>query len=92
MSKITTVTHEQIVDWCRNHIASLLDFPVERIPADAEFDSFGLDSAAAVSLVVDLEEWLGTEVSPSLLFEFPTVQGLAGEILRLRDAKVQVAA
>lgn len=92
MSTLATVTHDQIVEWCRQHIATLLDFPVERIPADAEFDSFGLDSAAAVSLVVDLEEWLGAEVSPSLLFEFPTVQALAGEVLRQRDAKLQVAA
>lgn len=89
----SAVTHDQIVDWCRQHIATLLDFPVERIPVDAEFDTFGLDSAAAVSLVVDMEEWLGTEVSPSLLFEFPTIQLVAGEIIRQREAaKAQVAA
>lgn len=93
MTTLATVTHDQIVDWCRQHIAALLDFPIERVPVDAEFDSFGLDSAAAVSLVVDLEEWLGTEVSPSLLFEFPTIQAVAGEIIRQRDAaKAQVAA
>jgi acyl carrier protein len=85
MTTLATVTHDQIVDWCRQHIATLLDFSIDRIPPDAEFDSFGLDSAAAVSLVVDLEEWLGTEVSPSLLFEFPTIQLVAGEILRKRD-------
>ena len=90
---LATVTNDQIVDWCRKHIATLLDFPIDRIPTDGEFDSFGLDSAAAVSLVVDLEEWLGAEVSPSLLFEFPTIQLVAGEILRQRDAAAaQVAA
>jgi acyl carrier protein len=92
MTTIATVTHEQIVDWCRQHIATLLDFPLERIPVDAEFDTFGLDSSAAVSLVVDMEEWLGTDVSPALLFEFPTIQLVAGEIIRQREAKAQVAA
>ncbi|MGM9515896.1 acyl carrier protein [Roseateles sp. DB2] len=80
------LTHDEIVQWCRQHIATLLDFPIERIPVDAEFDTFGLDSAAAVSLVVELEEWMGTEVSPSLLFEFPTIQLMAAEIVRLRAA------
>jgi acyl carrier protein len=93
MTKAATVTHVQIVEWCRQHIATLLDFPVDRIPVDAEFDTFGLDSGAAVSLVVDLEEWLGTEVSPSLLFEFPTIQLVAGEIVRQREAvKAKVGA
>jgi acyl carrier protein len=92
MSTPAPLTHDEIVDWCRQHIATLLDFPIERVPVDAEFDTFGLDSAAAVSLVVDMEEWLGTEVSPSLLFEFPSIQLLAGEILRLRAAQAKVAA
>ncbi len=93
MTKAATVTHVQIVEWCRQHIATLLDFPVDRIPVDAEFDTFGLDSGAAVSLVVDMEEWLGTEVSPSLLFEFPSIQLVAGEIIRQREAaKAKVVA
>ena len=86
MAEPATLTRDQIIDWCREHIAEILDLPVERIPRDAEFDSFGLDSAASVSMIIDLEDWLGFEVSPSLLFEFPTVQLLANEIIRQQDA------
>jgi acyl carrier protein len=85
MTTIVTVTKEQIVAWCRQHIATLLDFPIEKIQPEAEFDSFGLDSAAAVSLVDDLEEWLGSEVSPSLLFEYPTISLVAEQIIRQRE-------
>lgn len=85
MEKSSTASHAQIVEWCRQHIAKLLNIPIERIRADAEFDSFGLDSAAAVSLVVDLEEWLGIEISPSLLFDFPTIQAVASEITRQQN-------
>lgn len=83
--KNEVVSTDEIVQWCRNHIAGLLDLPIDRIPIDADFDSFGLDSAAAVGLVIDLEDWLGMVVSPSLLFEYPSIQLVADEIIRQRD-------
>jgi len=50
-----------------------LDHLKEQINPNVDFDRLGLDSAIAVSLLVDLEEWLGIEVSPSLLFEKTTL-------------------
>jgi len=37
----------------------------------------GLDSANSVYLIVELEEWLGLELTPDLLFEHPTISDLA---------------
>lgn len=70
-------TEDGIQHWCQEYVANLLDTPVGKIDPDTEFDSFGLDSAMAVAMVLELEERLGTEISPSLLFEYTTIAQLA---------------
>lgn len=70
-------TKQGIENWCQCYVANLLDTPVNKIDCDTEFDSFGLDSAMAVAMILELEERLGTEVSPSLLFDYPTIASLA---------------
>jgi acyl carrier protein len=37
----------------------------------------GLDSATSVYFVVELEEWLGRELEPEIVGEYPTVAQLA---------------
>lgn len=76
----------EIIDWCRNFIAEMLDIPADKLNPNAEFESFGLDSVAAVSLVAELEEWLHREVSPSLLFEYPTLSSFADYLSQSDDA------
>ena len=65
---------------CVTFVAQLLSEKKEAIDADAEFDRLGLDSAMAVAMIFDLEEWLGIEVSPSLLFDHTTISMLAGHL------------
>jgi acyl carrier protein len=66
-------TQEQISKWIRTYLADILEVEPEAIDENYEFERFGLNSSAAVSLVGDLEEWLGFELSPSLFFEFNTI-------------------
>ncbi|WP_414544142.1 acyl carrier protein [Nostoc sp. CCY0012] len=66
-------TQEQISKWIRTYLADILEVEPEKIDENYEFERFGLNSSAAVSLVGDLEEWLGFELSPSLFFEFNTI-------------------
>ena len=44
----------------------------------AELAGLGLGSVELVGLVGDIEEILGTDVSPSVVWEFPTIAALAG--------------
>lgn len=74
-------TTDGIQRWCQQYVANLLDTPVGKIDPETEFDSFGLDSAMAVAMVLELEERLGTEVSPSLLFEYTTIAQLAEHLV-----------
>ncbi|MBJ7298636.1 MAG: acyl carrier protein, partial [Dolichospermum sp.] len=61
-------TQEQISKWIKSYLADILEVEPEKIDENYEFERFGINSSAAVSLVGDLEEWLGFELSPSLFF------------------------
>ncbi len=66
-------TKEQISEWIKNYLADILEVNAKEIDDNFDFERFGLNSSAAVSLVGDLEGWLGCELSPSLFFEFNTI-------------------
>lgn len=86
-----TPTKPEIVDWCTQFIARTLDIPPERVNPQADFESFGLDSPAAVGLVVELEEWLQHEVPPSALFEHPSIDQLAAHLVERLSKRVPEA-
>jgi acyl carrier protein len=78
--------------WCQNYLANLLSMPVDKLDPDAEFDDFGLDSAMAVAMVLELEEQLGIEIPPSLLFEHTTIAQLATHLGDVMKKSVGAAA
>jgi len=80
-------TADEIQHWCVQHIASLLGEAPERIDPHVDFDRLGIDSAMAVSMLLDLEEQLGDmPIPPEILFDYGTIADvaahLAGEVAR----------
>lgn len=73
-------TQAQISNWIKQYMAELLEVEVSEIDETYEFDRFGLNSSAAVSLIGDLEEWLDHELSPSLFFEFNTIDSVSAHL------------
>jgi acyl carrier protein len=67
----------EIQTWLISHLAEALEIDPEGIDVKAPFDRYGLDSSVAVSLVGELEEWLECELSPTLPYDYPTVESLA---------------
>jgi amino acid adenylation domain-containing protein len=61
-------------------IADLIAVEPAEIDAHTPLDSFGLSSREAVSLSGDLEEWLGATLSPTLIYEHPTIAALAAHL------------
>jgi len=74
-SKSAQVT--EIKAWLIAYMAELTDMDGDDIDANLPFDSYDLDSSAAVGMTVDLEAWLGRQLDPTLLYEFPTINTLA---------------
>ncbi|EIV91890.1 acyl carrier protein [Frankia sp. QA3] len=68
---------EGIAQWCREHVADILEQPVSEIDLDADFDRLGVDSAVAVSLLIAVEDHYGVDVAPEALFDNPTLKALA---------------
>ena len=66
-----------IRNWCVKYLARTLDLSDREIEPDINFARLGLDSANSVYLIVELEEWLGLELAPDLLFEHTTISDLA---------------
>jgi acyl carrier protein len=54
-----------------------IDNPSITVGPEASFAELGLDSATSAYFIVELEEWLGAELRPELVFEYPTISALA---------------
>lgn len=63
--------------WLVNYISTVLDRQGDAIPTDQTFDTYGFDSVELVLMMGVLEEELGIEVDPALLFEHPSIDALA---------------
>ena len=69
-----------ISEWCIVYLRRTVDDPAIAVTADATFAQMGLDSATAAYFIVELEDWLGQELAPELVFDHPTIAALARHI------------
>ena len=53
---------------------------MQAVPHDATFSSLGIDSLAAASLAVEIEKVFGVKIRDETLYDYPTLQRLAGYI------------
>ncbi|GCF10239.1 hypothetical protein KDI_38030 [Dictyobacter arantiisoli] len=68
---------QTIVNWIRMQIAQRTHLDPRDIDPSAPFVNYGLDSVAAVSLSGDLEQWLQRSLSPTLIYDYPSIDTLA---------------
>ncbi|OMC20745.1 type I polyketide synthase [Mycobacterium colombiense] len=73
--------HAVLLDLVRSHIATVLgNTTAEAIDADKAFQELGFDSLTAVEMRNRLKTATGLALSPTLIFDYPTPNGLAGYI------------
>ena len=72
-----SVSAAQIKTWLKTRLAHHLQVVPAEVDPHCPFSSYGLDSAAAVSLSGELEEWLQQQLSPTLIYDYPTIAQLA---------------
>ncbi|MDJ0843723.1 acyl carrier protein [Crocosphaera sp.] len=72
--------YSDIENWLVSYLSNLLEVAPETIDVSQTFESYGLDSSAAVGLSGDLQEWLKTELEPTLLFDYPTIEALSSHL------------
>jgi acyl carrier protein len=71
---------QRIADWLSARVAQWLGVPADEIDPRTPFSRYGLSSADAVTLVGELEEWLGRELPVTLLWDYPSVARLSAHL------------
>ncbi|WP_230024885.1 AMP-binding protein [Massilia sp. Bi118] len=79
-SGIHAVVQDCVLAWLRTESRQTLD----RIDPDTPFAALGMDSLATASIAVELEQRLGMPIVPELLFDYQSVNELAGFLERQR--------
>jgi acyl carrier protein len=74
---IDAPSRDVIESWLIERIAHVGGLEPHEIDVREPFTSFGLDSRTAVSLSGDLEQWLGRRLSPTLVWDYPSIDLLA---------------
>ena len=70
-------TKAEVQDWIVFHLAELVEVDSDEIDVTIPFDRYGLDSSEAIGMTGELEDWLGQELHPTLLYDYPTIERLA---------------
>jgi acyl carrier protein len=71
------LTAAAIQTWLVSRLVDQMDIAPQEIDVQAPFDSYGLDSVVTVSLAGEIEDLLGCRFSPTLLYEYSTIETLA---------------
>jgi acyl-CoA synthetase (AMP-forming)/AMP-acid ligase II/3-oxoacyl-(acyl-carrier-protein) synthase/acyl carrier protein len=69
-------TPQIIQAWLISKIAKKLKVNPHDLDVREPLAHYGLDSVAAVSLSGDLENWLGRRLSPTLVYDYPSIEAL----------------
>ena len=77
--KVPTAT--EIQGWLVDYLAQELEIQPEAIDITVTFERYGLDSSTAIVLTGELQDWLGCQLEPELLFDYQTIAELTQYIV-----------
>lgn len=84
-------TAAEVTKWLMLKMGEVLEIDLGPEDMERSFQAFGLSSREELVLVGDLEDWLGYELAPTVIWDHPTIIGLATYIeeLEARDPESQ---
>ena len=82
----STIAARDIELWLSQNIGPLCDVPAAQIDVAAPILDLGIESLTLFSLAGDLAAWLQRDISPTLLWECPTIQDLAAHLSQTATA------
>ena len=71
------ISAEIIATWLTNNIAEQLEVEPDEIDINEPIENYGLDSAQGMIVVSRAEKEFGFEISPMLLWHYPTIEALS---------------
>ncbi|MDZ8055402.1 MAG: acyl carrier protein [Aulosira sp. ZfuVER01] len=76
-SQKNTLSAEVIQESIVAYIAEILEVEPHQVNIKARFNEYGLDSLSSVSLISHLESLIGQDLSPTLLYDLPSIEVLS---------------
>jgi acyl carrier protein len=73
----TSTRETTIQTWLIAKVAELVEIKPDSIDIQQPFVYYGMDSRQAAILAGDLEDWLCRQLSPSLPYDYPSIEALA---------------
>lgn len=70
----------EIQRWMCSRIAERIGIEAEEVDPDQPFATFGIGSRDSITMVGELEDWLGRRLKATMLFDYPTVRSLAAAL------------
>ena len=70
-------TEEEIQGWLIANIAAIVEIDPKDIDVAKPLEYYGMDSMQAMHLSGDLADWIGRTLSPTVVWDYPTIELLA---------------
>jgi acyl carrier protein len=80
-----TRTEPEIQAWLITNISALVEIEPKDIDVTKPLEYYGMDSMQAMHLSGDLAEWLGRQLSPTVVWDYPTIELLAKHLATNED-------
>lgn len=78
--KTDTCSQTDIESWLTQYLATVVGIDACSVDLLVPFSSYGLSSRESLELVGDLEDWLGSPCSDTLIYDYPNIQRLAAHL------------
>ncbi|MGF1521109.1 MAG: AMP-binding protein [Leptolyngbyaceae cyanobacterium] len=88
----TPQSPEQLQGWLTTWLAQQLQIPLVEVEVTRPFAEYGLDSVAAVELTEALQTELQQPLSPTLAYEYPTIEAVASYLGTQLESASPIAA
>jgi acyl transferase domain-containing protein/thioesterase domain-containing protein/acyl carrier protein len=85
--RLASSAADRVEEIVTREIAAALSLPPERIDPRGRFMDYGVDSILGVRVVTRLNEALGLDLRPTVLFDHPTVRDLAEHLRREHELR-----
>ena len=83
-------SREAIESWIKTWIGNELNLALDEIEMDKSFLNYGMNSVQAMMLVGDLEDQLARRLSPTLIWDYPSVDTLTEYLITVGSDETAV--
>lgn len=80
---------EAIQGWLIDKLAEVLEIEPNQIDVSQDFEEYGLESAEAINLSGDLEDYLGCRLPPTLLWDYQNIEALTQYLANVNLSQIQ---